>query len=87
MYRFAEHAQAILAVTARLKKIAPVPVWLVGTSRGPIAVANAAARTEFLSFEGGAPARAALSAHGFPGIEERVVTAIVEWLRRSGAQR
>ncbi len=38
-----EHAQDVNAVIAYLRKQASVPVWLVGTSRGTISVANAAA--------------------------------------------
>lgn len=40
----AEHAQDIAAVIAFLKSKSPVPVWLVGTSRGTISAANGAAR-------------------------------------------
>jgi hypothetical protein len=39
-----EHATDIAAVIAYMRKKAPVPVWLVGTSRGTISAANAAAR-------------------------------------------
>ncbi|MGO8917451.1 MAG: alpha/beta hydrolase [Stellaceae bacterium] len=39
-----EHAQDVAAVIAYLRQKAPVPVWLVGTSRGTISAANAAAR-------------------------------------------
>jgi len=38
------HARDIAAVIAYLRGRAPVPVWLVGTSRGTISAANAAAR-------------------------------------------
>jgi hypothetical protein len=40
----AEHATDIGFVIAYLRQKAPVPVWLVGTSRGTISAANAAAR-------------------------------------------
>ncbi|HEX7968925.1 MAG TPA: hypothetical protein VF502_11960 [Stellaceae bacterium] len=40
----AEHAQDIAAVIAYLRQKAPVPVWLVGTSRGTISAASVAAR-------------------------------------------
>jgi hypothetical protein len=40
----APHAQDVAAIIAFLKGKAPVPVWLVGTSRGTISAANAAAR-------------------------------------------
>ena len=40
----AEHAQDITAVIAYLRRKAPVPVWLVGTSNGTISAANVAAR-------------------------------------------
>jgi pimeloyl-ACP methyl ester carboxylesterase len=40
----AEHARDIAAVIAYLRQKAPVPVWLVGTSRGTLSAANAAAR-------------------------------------------
>jgi pimeloyl-ACP methyl ester carboxylesterase len=39
-----EHAQDVAAVIADLRRQAPVPVWLVGTSRGTVSAANAAAR-------------------------------------------
>ena len=39
-----EHADDIAAIVAMLKNRAPVPVWLVGTSRGSISAANGAAR-------------------------------------------
>jgi len=38
------HARDIAAVIAYLRSKAAVPVWLVGTSRGTISAANAAAR-------------------------------------------
>src|SRR5207244_550656 len=34
------------AVIAALREMAPVPVWLVGTSMGTVSAANAAARLE-----------------------------------------
>jgi pimeloyl-ACP methyl ester carboxylesterase len=40
----AEHAQDIAAVVVLLRQRAAVPVWLVGTSRGTISAAAAAAR-------------------------------------------
>jgi len=39
-----EHAQDVAAVIAELRRQAPVPVWLIGTSRGTVSAANAAAR-------------------------------------------
>jgi len=39
-----EHAQDVATVIAELRRQAPVPVWLVGTSRGTVSAANAAAR-------------------------------------------
>jgi dienelactone hydrolase len=43
----AEHADDIAAVIADLRKRSPgVPVWLVGTSRGTVSAANAAARLQ-----------------------------------------
>lgn len=39
-----EHAADIAVVIAYLRHKAPVPVWLVGTSRGTVSAANAAAR-------------------------------------------
>jgi predicted alpha/beta-hydrolase family hydrolase len=39
-----EHSADVGAVIAYLRAKAPVPVWLVGTSRGTISAANAAAR-------------------------------------------
>ena len=44
-YRVTEdHAADVAAVVKRLRELATVPVWLVGTSRGTISAANAAAR-------------------------------------------
>lgn len=44
-YRITEdHAADVAAVVKRMRELAPVPVWLVGTSRGTISAANAAAR-------------------------------------------
>lgn len=40
----AAHARDIAAVVKRLRELAPVPVWLIGTSRGTISAANGAAR-------------------------------------------
>ena len=40
----APHAQDVAAIIAFLEGKAPVPVWLVGTSRGTISAANAAVR-------------------------------------------
>ena len=40
----AEHAQDLAAVIAYARQMAPVPVWLVGTSMGTISAANAGAR-------------------------------------------
>ncbi len=40
----AEHATDIAAVIAYVRRRAPVPVWLIGTSMGTISAANAAAR-------------------------------------------
>jgi len=39
-----EHAQDIAAIIAYVRQLAPVPVWLVGTSMGTISAANAGAR-------------------------------------------
>lgn len=39
-----EHAQDIAGVIAALRREAPVPVWVVGTSMGTVSAANAAAR-------------------------------------------
>ncbi len=41
-----KHAQDIKRVIDYLRQKAPVPVWVVGTSRGTISAANAAARIE-----------------------------------------
>lgn len=40
----AAHAQDIQGVSAYLRQVAPVPVWVIGTSMGTISAANAAAR-------------------------------------------
>ena len=40
------HAQDLQKVIASLRKVADVPLWLVGTSRGTISAANAAARLQ-----------------------------------------
>jgi pimeloyl-ACP methyl ester carboxylesterase len=40
----AAHAEDIAAVIAALRREAPVPVWVVGTSYGTLSAANAAAR-------------------------------------------
>lgn len=40
----APHARDVAAIIAFLKGKAPVPVWLIGTSRGTISAANAAVR-------------------------------------------
>jgi hypothetical protein len=40
----ADHAFDVAQVIALMRREAPVPVWLVGTSRGTISVANAAIR-------------------------------------------
>ncbi|MDP6388731.1 MAG: alpha/beta hydrolase [Alphaproteobacteria bacterium] len=40
----AAHARDIAAVIKRLRELTPVPVWLIGTSRGTISAANGAAR-------------------------------------------
>ncbi len=42
----AEHAEDVKAVIAFLRGIAKVPLWLVGTSRGTVSAANAAARLQ-----------------------------------------
>ncbi len=42
----AEHAQDAAALIAVLRAEADVPVWLIGTSRGSISAANAAARID-----------------------------------------
>lgn len=39
-----EHAEDVAALIAELRRRAPVPVWLVGTSMGTISAANAAAQ-------------------------------------------
>jgi pimeloyl-ACP methyl ester carboxylesterase len=39
-----DHAADLKAAIAALREIAPVPVWLVGTSMGTLSAANAAAR-------------------------------------------
>ena len=39
-----DHAADVAAVVKRMRELAPVPVWLIGTSRGSISAANAAAR-------------------------------------------
>ena len=39
-----DHAADIAAVVKRMRELAPVPVWLGGTSRGTISAANGAAR-------------------------------------------
>ncbi|MBM3549374.1 MAG: alpha/beta hydrolase [Alphaproteobacteria bacterium] len=41
---YAEHARDIAAAITFVRSRAPVPVWLVGTSRGTLSVANAGAR-------------------------------------------
>lgn len=51
------HAEDIGAVIAYLRSRAPVPVWVIGTSRGTISAANAAAR-----LKGGGPTGVILSA-------------------------
>ena len=44
-YRITEdHAADVAAVVKRLRELATVPIWLIGTSRGTISAANAAAR-------------------------------------------
>lgn len=40
----AEHAGDVKQAIAAMREIAPVPVWLVGTSMGSLSAANAAAR-------------------------------------------
>ena len=42
----ADHATDLRAAIAALREIAPVPVWLVGTSMGTLSAASAAARLE-----------------------------------------
>ncbi|HYB70209.1 MAG TPA: alpha/beta hydrolase [Candidatus Bathyarchaeia archaeon] len=39
-----DHAQDLKAAIAAMREIAPVPVWLVGTSMGTLSAANGAAR-------------------------------------------
>jgi pimeloyl-ACP methyl ester carboxylesterase len=151
-FRFSpDHVLDIAAVVDWLRKSAPAPVWLVGTSRGTLSAANAAgrvsgvaglvltstvtrarkrqpgtvfdtglaglrlpvlvvhhrddgcvvcpssdtgeimrqlgkaAKAELILVEGGDPPRSepceALSAHGYFGIEAKVVTAIADWIR------
>jgi pimeloyl-ACP methyl ester carboxylesterase len=41
-----EHARDVAAVIAALRALAPVPVWVVGTSRGTVSAVNAAARLQ-----------------------------------------
>lgn len=41
-----EHARDVAGVIAALRREAPVPVWVVGTSMGTISAANAAARLQ-----------------------------------------
>lgn len=40
----AEHAEDVKAVIAALRGLAPVPVWVVGTSMGTVSAASVAAR-------------------------------------------
>lgn len=40
------HAQDLQKIIAKLRSVADVPVWLIGTSRGTISAANAAARLQ-----------------------------------------
>jgi alpha/beta superfamily hydrolase len=47
-----EHAEDVAAVIAYLRQKAAAPVWLVGTSRGTISAANAAARLPAGSADG-----------------------------------
>jgi hypothetical protein len=146
------HAIDIAAIIAYLRSVAPVPVWLVGTSRGTISAVNgallqsggpdglvltsavtrsakrhpqsvmdfplraiqlptliishredacsitsasdskrlatlfaAAKKVEFMQFEGGSTTLgdpcAALSRHGYIGIEHEVVLAIAGWIK------
>jgi pimeloyl-ACP methyl ester carboxylesterase len=47
LWRFrstADHAEDVRMLIAAVRRIAPVPVWLVGTSMGTVSAANAAAR-------------------------------------------
>jgi hypothetical protein len=147
----ADHRGDIAAVIAYLRQVAPIPVWLVGTSRGTLSAANGATlaaggpdglvltssvtrrskretstvydaepsdvkvptllvhnrddacgvcpfsdipdllsrfknapRKELIAFAGGDPsisqACEALSRHGYLGIEDKVVTAIADWV-------
>jgi hypothetical protein len=147
------HARDVAAVIAALRRQAPVPVWVIGTSKGTVSAVNAAARlriggpdglvitssvtrgvrigtvfdaglgevriptlvvhhehdrcvgtpgtdaralaarvraarTELLLFQGGAgggtgPAACGpWSAHGYFGIDEEVVKAIADWIKR-----
>jgi pimeloyl-ACP methyl ester carboxylesterase len=39
-----DHARDVAAVIAALRQTAPVPVWVIGTSRGTVSAVNAAAR-------------------------------------------
>jgi pimeloyl-ACP methyl ester carboxylesterase len=148
-----EHAADVKQAIAAVRDLAPVPVWLVGTSMGTLSAANGAARIgdggpdgivltssvtvtskmsyesamhggledirvpvlvvhhkddtcqsspysgaeaimkalkrapakELLTFEGGSPAISspceAKAAHGYLGIEPKVVSAIAAWIR------
>jgi pimeloyl-ACP methyl ester carboxylesterase len=40
----AAHAEDAAAIARRLRQVAPVPLWFIGTSRGTISVANIASR-------------------------------------------
>jgi alpha-beta hydrolase superfamily lysophospholipase len=156
LWRFrstADHAEDVRMLIAAVRRIAPVPVWLVGTSMGTVSAANAAARLrdgegpdglvltssvtrpnreqleslvdvrikdirvptlvvhhrddgcpstpyrdavaldgsltqvprhELITMEGGQPPRSkpcdALSAHGYLGIEDKVVAAVASWI-------
>ena len=40
------HAQDLQKIIAKLRKAADIPIWLIGTSRGTISAANAAARLQ-----------------------------------------
>lgn len=47
MFRMSnEHAQDIIAVAEHLKKMANIPVWLIGTSMGTISATNACIRSK-----------------------------------------
>lgn len=46
------HAQDIAAIAARLKSVAPVPVWAIGTSMGTFSAANAAIRLGGIAIDG-----------------------------------